>query len=76
MRTNYWSGTVSAPFPTGAWYFSAGAGLQGRVNQGVPFFAVAVRPGDVAAAVPEPQTYALMLMGVGALLLAQRRRPR
>ncbi len=39
----------------------------------ISFFAVAVRPGDIAA-VPEPQTYALTLMGVGALLLAKRRR--
>ncbi len=42
-------------------------------SQVSPMFAVAVRPGDIAA-VPEPQTYALMLLGVGALLLAKRRR--
>jgi hypothetical protein len=31
---------------------------------------------DVAAAIPEPQTFALMLMGLGAVLLARHRWPR
>lgn len=73
----YWSSTAFAPNPFSAWYFATGNGVQifdvGQTNQ---FFAVALRLGDVAAAIPEPQTYALMLMGVGAVLLAQRRRPR
>ncbi len=34
-----------------------------------------VRSGDVPA-IPEPQTYGLMLMGLGALALALRRRQR
>ncbi len=72
----YWSGTVFAPNPSFAWLFIAANGNHFDVNQILPLFAVAVLPGDVAAAVPEPQTYALMLMGVGAVLLAQRRRPR
>ncbi len=38
--------------------------------------ALAVRPGDLAAAVPEPQTYAMMLMGLGALVLAARKQLR
>jgi PEP-CTERM motif len=73
---NYWSGTVFAPNPSNAWSFNTISGNQNLDNQGFPLFAVAVRPGDVAAAIPEPQTYALMLMGVGVVLLAQRKRTR
>jgi hypothetical protein len=42
-----------------------------------PFFAVAVRPGDVTAAVPEPQTLALSLVALGAAAWVRRsgRRP-
>jgi len=71
----YWSGTVFPKIASSAWSFFAGATVIPE-TQGSSFFAVALRPGDVVAAVPEPQTYALMLMGLGALLLAQRRRPR
>ena len=39
-------------------------------------YAVAVRPGDVAAAVPEPQTLALALLALGATVVARRRRSR
>jgi hypothetical protein len=35
-----------------------------------------VNPGDPVAAVPEPETYALMLVGLGALALVRRRRNR
>ena len=42
----------------------------------MPGYAWAVHDGDIAAAVPEPQTYALMLVGLGALALAARRRNR
>lgn len=73
----YWSGTEYAPNPELAWYFNAGDGLQNRHFQLEPLYAVAVRPGDVAvSSVPEPQTYAMMLAGLGALMMAVRRRPR
>lgn len=72
----YWSGTVYAPNPSSAWLFIAGNGFQFDDVLILPRFAVAVRPGDVAPAIPEPQTYPLMLMGVGAVLLARRRRTR
>ncbi len=39
-------------------------------SQCIQLHAVAVRPGDMAAALPEPQAYALMLMGVAALRCA------
>jgi hypothetical protein len=72
----YWSGTEFAPDPRLAWYFETRFGGHAFFVKSDALFALAVRPGDVAAAIPEPQTYALMLMGVGALLLAQRKRTR
>lgn len=82
----YWSGTEFATNPDAIWIFNTGNGAQGisgkvrGVEAGQVFlqeyYAVAVRPGDVTAAVPEPQSYALMLMGVGVVMLALRRRPR
>jgi hypothetical protein len=71
---NYWSGAVFAPDPTRAWGFFTPAGFQNVEIQGTNYLAVAVRPGDVAAAVPEPQTYAMLLLGLGALTVAVRRR--
>ena len=72
----YWSGTEYAPDPTLAWYFQPSTGEQGIFGRGVGLYAVAVRPGDVTAAVPEPQTYAMMLLGISALMVAVRRRSR
>ena len=72
----YWSGTENAPNPYFAWYFHTYDGFQNVDSQYHALYAMAVRPGDVAAAIPEPQTYALMLMGLGALMVAVRRRPR
>ena len=69
----YWSGLGYAPNPIVAWYFYPYDGGQSTSVKADVFFALAVRTGDVAA-VPEPQTYALMLMGLSALLLALRRR--
>ena len=71
----YWSGTVFAPFPGGAWYFDTSVGFQHFLNKGNEFYAVAVRPGDVAASVPEPQTLALALLALGATVVVRRRRP-
>lgn len=73
---NYWSGTVYAPDPTAAWGFGTNYG--GQFGYNVPdgldgFYALAVRPGDVAA-VPEAQTHALMLAGLGLVGWRARRR--
>ena len=69
----YWSGTeILAGLD--AWLFSP---LSGNVSAGFqvfPFFAVAVRPGDVAAFVPEPQTLALALLALSATVVVRRRR--
>ena len=57
-----------------AWGFGASHGFQFSDYQNDALCAMAVRPGDVAA-VPEPQTYAMLLLGMSAVLLAVRRRP-
>lgn len=72
----YWSASSSPQGPTDAWAFYTSGGDQVLYYSGTWFNAAAVRPGDVAAVVPEPQTYALMLMGIGFVMLAMRRRPR
>lgn len=73
----YWSGTEEAGNPTdSAWTFMTNGGVQRFVGKGNPTYAVAVRPGDVAASVPEPQSLALVLLGLGAGMVARRRRPR
>ena len=72
---NYWSGLEYAPVPSAAWLFSTVEGFQTGGDKGVPLFALAVRPGDVAAAVPEPESLALVLLGLAAAGVARRRRP-
>jgi len=75
MGNAYWSGLGYAPDPGRAWYFWTWAGEQTSQSKTTWSGALAVHTGDVAP-VPEPQTYALMLMGISALVLALRRRPR
>ncbi|MCU7370230.1 DUF1566 domain-containing protein [Paucibacter sp. O1-1] len=71
---DYWSGTEYAPNYDVAWYFSTYGGSQNLGDMYKDFYALAVRPGDVSAAVPEPQTWALTLLGLTGVLLARRRR--
>jgi hypothetical protein len=75
----YWSGTEFAPNPVGVWDFRTADGRQGFGGKDDALYAVAVRPGDVAASVPtpvpEPQTLALVLLALGATMVARRRRP-
>ena len=70
----YWSGTEISP-GLSAWSFNAVTGLDFGRGELILLFAVAVRPGDVVAAVPEPQTLALALLALGATVVARRRRP-
>lgn len=71
----YWSGTEDI-LGVIAWCFVPDIGFQCTAIERIPMFAVAVRPGDVAAAVPEPQTLALALLALSAAAVARRRRPR
>jgi len=73
QNATYWSSS-EIPDVTQAWNFDTLAG-KGGAPQANRLFAVAVRPGDVAASVPEPQTLALTLFALGAVVVARRRRP-
>ena len=71
----YWSGTEHAADPGNAWGFNTSLGDQEAPGKGNMLYALAVRDGDVAASpIPEPETYALMLTGLGLLGLTTRRR--
>ena len=72
----YWSGTEYAPQPNVVWYFLTYDGSQDFGVKNDALYAVAVRPGDVTASVPEPQTLALVLLALGATAVARRRRSR
>ena len=69
----YWSGQDSGG--SEAWNFWTGYGQQEDDAKNYLAYAVAVRPGDVTASVPEPQTLALALLALGATVVARRRRP-
>jgi hypothetical protein len=69
----YWSGTELAPVSRDAWHFNTNYGNQYPLEKTATFYALAVRPGDVAA-VPEAETYAMMLAGLGLVGFAARRR--
>ena len=73
----YWSATEYAPNTNIAWYFYFGEGRQGRDLKSTGLSALAVSPGDVGApngnTVPEPQTLALVGLGLLGLAVARRR---
>ena len=71
--TGYWTGLNYGGDPPSAWFFSTVYGYQAGAGVYSSLYAFAVRPGDVAASVPEPATHALWVGGL-ALLLGVRRR--
>jgi hypothetical protein len=75
LSSNYWTGPTN-PTTVGVdqgWFFSFRTGYQAQVFVDSNLFVWALRPGDVAA-VPEPATGALMLVGAGLITAAARRR--
>ena len=72
----YWSGTEYAPDTGGARIFRTDDGFQGYGIKIGGLYAVAVRPGDVAAVVPEPQAWVMLLLGLAGVVLAVRKRTR
>ena len=74
----YWTGT--ALNDDSAWHFATYDGSQSsNTSKWQEFRVVAVRDGDVGSVthVPEPETWALMLAGLGAMgVIARRRRAR
>ena len=71
----YWSGTEHALNPTDeAWALGTADGHQDNHLKSIQLNAWAVREGDIAAAVPEPSTYLLLLGGLAAVSLAGWRR--
>lgn len=69
----YWYGTLYQLDTEGAWAFRMQDGIQVPYYELDEFYAWAVSPGDVGA-VPEAQTYALMLAGLGLIGWRARRR--
>jgi len=65
----YWSSTELNP-GVDAWAFDTTFGLMSDGYEDSPIYAVAVRPGDVAYSVPEPPSLALVLLALGAGLVA------
>lgn len=71
----YWSGLTHAPDLSDAWAFYTYEGSQFYGLESNRYRALAVRDGDIASAVPEPQTLALVLLGLGATVVARKKRP-
>lgn len=74
QNSYYWSGTEVAPNANAAWYFYTNAGYQNVSYKNDSMFALAVRPGGFVADVSEPETYTMLLAGLGLLGFTTRRK--
>lgn len=73
----YWSDTPHSSGANQAWIFDTHWGYQGVYDENTPMFSMAVHYGDVGSAVtpvPEPETYAMLLAGLGLIGAIGRRR--
>jgi len=64
VLSEYFSTTEVAPGSINVWTFSTNGVFAVKYLKGQRLYAVAIHPGDLAAAVPEPSTYALALVGL------------
>lgn len=71
QNKRYWSASLWAPDAAYAWYFDASDTFQSNQRRGAPYFALAVRTGDVGA-VPEPQTFGLAVLALCAAIRVRR----
>lgn len=75
QATYYWSASEYQFYSDNAWTFSFGTGYQYAAWKRNKLYALAVSLGDVGiAAVPEPETYTMMLVGLGLVDAMARRR--
>jgi hypothetical protein len=76
---SYWTSTYEGQGASqGTYFFEISTGSEGATlsptQYMAPWSAVAVRAGDVAAPIPEPETWAMMLMGLAAGAVTLRKR--
>jgi hypothetical protein len=75
MQANYyWYGTPDANNANNAWVFNLDGGNQNTVYKLPYSYAIAVHDGDVLTTVPEPETYTMMLFGLGFICAVVRYR--
>jgi PEP-CTERM motif len=71
---DYWTNQPLGAIATQGFFFNTGIGLQDTASLAFTYKAWAVRDGDISAPIPEPETYALMLLGLAATAVVARRR--
>ena len=71
---DYWTNQPLGTLATQGFFFNTGIGLQDTASLAFTYKSWVVRDGDISAPIPEPETYALMLLGLAATAVVARRR--